>query len=242
MPAALKLPHPLMVSSSTNSKPIRTFVVDDHPVIREALSIVIGGQSDITLVGQAASATEALEKIPELLPDVAIIDIMLTDMHGLDLVRQIHRQHPQIKLIIFSMYDEAVYAERAIRAGAHGYVMKSAPMTTVLEAIRQAARNEIYLSPSMAARIVSKLTKGYTSTGPRFALDILTDRELEVFQMLGQGYSVPEIMERLHLSRKTVETYRRRAKEKLGFESVSELLQFAVQWACGRAPLPNSDA
>jgi len=157
---------------------------------------------------------------------------MLEDTHGLDLLRQLSRLYPKMHLIIFSMYDEMVYAERAIRAGAHAYIMKTEPSTTVLQAIRQTAKNEIFLSQAMASRIVSKLARGYKPERT-YALDALTDRELEVFQMIGQGYSIPEIMERLHLSRKTVETYRRRAKEKLGFNSVFELLQFAIHWSSG---------
>ncbi len=213
-------------------KPIRVFIVDDHPVICEALRLAFQGQSDIIYAGHATNAEEALYRIEEDTPDTVIIDIMLEDTHGLDLLRQLSNRYPQMHLIIFSMYDETVYAERAIRAGAHAYIMKTAPSSTVLEAIRHTARNEIFLSPAMASRIVSKLARGYKPERT-YALDALTDRELEVFQMIGQGYTIPEIMERLHLSRKTVETYRRRAKEKLGFETVHELLQFAIHWACG---------
>ncbi len=225
-----------MHSVKATENRIKVLIVDDHPVVREALTKTINAQLDMVVCGEAATADEVYRLIPETEPTVVLMDIMLTDTHGLDLMQNLHSIYPDLRVVIFSMYDEAVYAERAIRAGAHGYVMKSEPMRTVLEAIRQAAQDEIYLSVSMASRIFSKLAGGRKS-GPGFAIDQLTDRELEVFQLLGQGYSVPEIMERLHLSRKTVETYRRRAKEKLGFESVSELLQFAVQWACGRAPM-----
>lgn len=132
-------------------------------------------------------------------------------------------------MMVFSMYDEHVYAERAIRAGASGYLMKSEPTKAILEAIRAVNDGEIYLSRKMSSQILNKVATGRTSE-PSFAIDELTDREMAVFQMLGEGYSVEDIEDRLNLSRKTIETYRRRAKEKLGFETVSELLRYAVQW------------
>jgi DNA-binding NarL/FixJ family response regulator len=136
-------------------------------------------------------------------------------------------------MVVFSMYDEDVYAERAIRAGASGYLMKSEPTENIVEAVRSAHEGEVYLSRKMSSRILNKVAMGQSSE-PCFAIDELTDREMAVFQMLGQGYSVQEIQDRLSLSRKTIETYRRRAKEKLGYDTVSELLQYAVQWTYGQ--------
>jgi DNA-binding NarL/FixJ family response regulator len=185
------------------------------------------------LCGQAGSADEAFDLVQEAQPDVAVIDISLQDAHGLDLVQNLRAQYPDLQVVIFSMYDESVYAERALRAGASGYVMKSESTQNVAEAIRTVAQGDVYLSRRMASRILSKVAMG-RSTGPGFAIDELTDREMAVFQMLGQGHGVQEIADRLNLSRKTVETYRRRAKEKLGFESVSELLQYAIQWTYGQ--------
>jgi DNA-binding NarL/FixJ family response regulator len=144
-------------------------------------------------------------------------------------------------MIVFSMYDENVYAERAIRAGAAGYLMKSEPTKNIIEAIRSAYEGEVYLSRKMSSRILNKVAMGRTAE-PSFAIDELTDREMAVFQMLGQGYSVQEIQDRLSLSRKTIETYRRRAKEKLGFDTVSELLQYAVQWTYGQGTHGESEA
>jgi DNA-binding NarL/FixJ family response regulator len=164
---------------------------------------------------------------------VAIVDISLNDAHGLDLVQNVRAQYPEVRVVVFSMYDENVYAERAIRAGAAGYLMKSEPTKNIVEAIRSAHEGEVYLSRKMSSRILNKVAMGRTAE-PSFAIDELTDREMAVFQMLGQGYSVQEIQDRLSLSRKTIETYRRRAKEKLGFETVSELLQYAVQWTYGQ--------
>jgi len=209
---------------------IRIFVVDDHPAIQEAIAAMVSAEKDLALIGSARTAAEGLDQIRRLKPDVVVVDISLEDAHGLDLVHQIRSELPEIQLVVFSMYDEIAYAERAIRAGAMGYVMKSESTQSVLEAIRTVMQGEVYLSHRMAARILSKVVRGRSVQPHVLSLDTLTDREMAVFQMLGQGYSVEDIMQRLNLSRKTVETYRRRAKEKLGFDSVSELLQFAVQW------------
>jgi len=224
-----------MATSSNNraSDHIRVFIVDDHPAIREAVADTIDGTMDLEICGQASSSDEAFRMIEDLEPDVAIVDISLNDAHGLDLVQNVRAQYPDVKMIVFSMYDENVYAERAIRAGASGYLMKSEPTKSVIEAIRSVHRGEVYLSRKMASRILNKVAMGRNSE-PSFAIDELTDREMAVFQMLGQGYSVQEIQDRLSLSRKTIETYRRRAKEKLGFDTVSELLQYAVQWTYGQ--------
>ncbi len=208
---------------------IRVLVVDDHPAIRDAIKDTISGKMDMEVIGEAESGYEAFRIIEKKDPDVAIVDISLKDGHGLDLVQNIRIQYPEVQVVVFSMYDESVYAERAIRAGAASYLMKSESTQVVVDAIRTVMRGEIYLSREMASRILSKVAVG-RSASPGFAIDELTDREMSVFQMLGQGHSVEEITDRLSLSRKTVETYRRRAKEKLGFETVAELLQYAVQW------------
>ncbi|WP_022835534.1 response regulator transcription factor [Salisaeta longa] len=216
-------------SNARSTDHVRIFVVDDHPAIREAIADLIEGTMDMEIVGEASSSDEAFHLMEKLSPDVAVVDISLDDAHGLDLVQNVRAQLPDVQMIVFSMYDENVYAERAIRAGASGYLMKSEPTRTVLEAIRSVQNGEVYLSRRMASRILNKVAMGRSSE-PSFAIDELTDREMAVFQMLGQGYSVQDIQERLNLSRKTIETYRRRAKEKLGFDTVSELLQYSVQW------------
>ena len=227
-----------MDSRSATSPPpslshrIRVVVVDDHPAIREAIADTIRAQPGMELCGLAGSASEAFTLTREVQPDVAVIDISLGDAHGLDLVQNLRAQHPHLEVVVFSMYDEEVYAERAIRAGARGYVMKSEPTQSVAEAIRAAAQGEIYLNRRAASRILQKVAGGGRGRAEETApgLEELTDREMAVFQMLGQGRPTEEIAERLNLSRKTVETYRRRAKEKLGFETVTELLQFAIRW------------
>jgi len=223
--------------SSPTTSAIRVIAVDDHPAIREAIADTIRAEQGMELCGLAGSAAAAFDLVRETDPDVAVIDISLGDAHGLDLVQNLRAQHPKLEVVVFSMYDEEVYAERAIRAGARGYVMKSEPTQSVAEAIRAAAQGEIYLNRKAASRILSKVAGGSRDSSEP-GLEDLTDREMAVFQMLGQGKPTEEIAERLNLSRKTVETYRRRAKEKLGFDTVTELLQFAIRWtyAQGNAP------
>lgn len=220
-------------STPQNQTTIRVLVIDDHPAVCEALADTVRTRPDLHLCGQTQSASEGFRMVTTSQPDVAIVDISLEDAHGLDLVQNIRAQYPDVQIVVFSMYDEAAYAERAIRAGALGYVMKSEPTQSVVEAIRCVMRGEVYLSRRMASRILSKVAMGRSSS-PNFAIDELTDREMAVFQMLGQGHNVEDIADRLNLSRKTVETYRRRAKEKLGFDTVAELLQYAVQWTYGQ--------
>lgn len=184
--------------------------------------------------GEAGSADEAFRQVEELQPDVAVVDISLEDAHGLNLVQDMRTQCPGTQVVVFSMHDESIYAEPAISAGASGYLMKSEPTQAVVDAIRNVHQDEVHLSRRMASRILNSVALGSTP-GPRFAIDELTDRERVVFCMLGEGLKVEEIEERLGLTRKTVETYRRRAKEKLGLDSVNELLQYAVQWTYGQA-------
>ena len=222
-----------MPSNQRPTDHIRVYLVDDHPAIREAIRDTVEGAIDMEICGETDSSDEAFRDIEELRPDVVVVDISLNDAHGLDLVQNVRSQYPEVRMIVFSMYDENVYAERAIRAGAAGYLMKSEPTKNIVEAVRRAHEGEVYLSRKMSSRILNKVAMGRTSE-PSFAIDELTDREMAVFQMLGQGCSVQEIQDRLSLSRKTIETYRRRAKEKLGFDTVSELLQYAVQWTYGQ--------
>jgi DNA-binding NarL/FixJ family response regulator len=212
---------------------IRVMLVDDHPAIREGIAAAIRSKLDLEVVAETGFSDEALGLIQKNKPDVAVVDISLGDVHGLDLVHNIRTQYPAVQVLVFSMYDENVYAERALRAGAAGYLMKSEPLQSLVDAIRTIVRGEVYLSRDLASRILGKLVTRQT-TGPTFATDELTDREMAVFQMLGEGFSIEEITERLHVSRKTVETYRRRAKEKLGLDSIGELIQYAVQWTHGK--------
>lgn len=222
-----------MESESDTSDRIRVFLVEDHPAIVAAVEDRIDETLDMDVCGTASSSTDSLWEIDEADPDVLVVDISLEDGHGLDLVENTTAQYPDVDIIVFSMYDEVVYAERAIRLGASGYLMKDEPLDELMNGIRAVNDGEVYVSDNMASRILNKVARG-DSSEPAFPIDELTDRELAVFQMLGEGHGIQEIQDRLNIARKTVEAYRRRAKEKLGFDSVSELLQCAVQWA--RAP------
>jgi DNA-binding NarL/FixJ family response regulator len=208
---------------------VQVYLVDDHPPIRDAIASVLADTIDVELCGYSTSAADARGHIEANAPDVAIIDISLGDEHGLNLVRSFHEQWPEVKMIVYSMYDESIYAERALRAGASGYLMKTEPPERLVDAIRQVDRGEVHLSSDMKTQVLGSTgTNG--ASGPHFAIDELTDREQQVFRLLGKGYSVEEIQDELDLTRKTIETYRRRAKEKLDLESVPALVQYAVQW------------
>ncbi|WP_420457514.1 response regulator transcription factor [Rubrivirga sp.] len=235
--------------------PSRTtvMIVDDHPAVRDAVARAVEAEPDMALVGVAGSAAEAFDVLREGHPDVAVVDISLGDAHGLDLVQNLRAEADTLAVVVFSMYDEAVYAERALRAGALGYVRKSEPTSTVTEAIRAAADGEIYLARRAASRLLARVAFGAGGPGDRSGdgapggdgaaartgLDELTDREMSVFQLLGQGRPTDDIADHLNLSRKTVETYRRRAKEKLGLGSVTELLQFAIRWTYAQEEQPQ---
>lgn len=214
------------------------FVVDDHPAIREALASAVAGKTGMQIVGDSARATEALPQVERLTPDVVVVDISLEDEDGLTLVQRIRSRVPTARILIFSMYDEDVYAERALRAGASGYVMKSEPTQKIVRAIEEVSEGQVYLSRHITSHILSKVirTEDYTSSSH---LEELTDRELTVFRRLGEGHTVRQIADQLDLNRKTVETYRRRAKEKLGHDTVDGLLQHAVQWTGNQGTTPS---
>lgn len=219
-----------MSTSTANSDRIRVFLVDDHPAIRKAIRDQVNDTLDIEVCGTAASTTDAFHQIEELRPTVVVVDVSLEDGYGLDLIQNIHAQCPDVKTIVFSVYDESVYAERALRMGAYGYLMKDQPVQELINGIRAARNGNVYLSDQMSSHVLNKAIRGENAEAG-FPIDDLTDRELAVFQMLGEGYSLDEIEDRLNIARKTVEAYRRRAKEKFGFDSVAELLQYAVKWA-----------
>lgn len=208
---------------------IRVLVVDDHPVIRDSLSRLIDAEADMTVVATAGNVDDTYTAFRKHKPDVLILDIALADVHGLDLLQNILAEDPDPAAVIFSMYDERTYAERAIRSGARGYVMKSAPTRAILDAIRTTHRGDYYLSAPVLSRILRSMSKGDTG-GADSPFANLTDRELEVYQLLGQGLDLPTIARQLSLGRKTVETYRRRIKEKLELGSINELLQHAIRW------------
>ena len=221
------------MSPSNDNGHTGVYLVDDHPPVRDAVRTRIDEVIDMTVSGETGSSTEAAHQIEERDPEAAVVDISLEDGHGLDLIETLSVRCPDVRSVVFSMYHETVYAERALRAGAAGYVMKNGPTSALVEAIRTASDGGVYLSKEMTSQIIGKVA-GDGSNSPSFPIDELTDREMTVFQMLGQGYNIDEITDRLNLARKTIETYRRRAKDKLGFDTISQLLQYAVKWTYGQ--------
>jgi len=203
--------------------------VDDHPIVRQGLAQLINQEHDLVVCGQAEDAHEAIRAVRENEPDMVIVDISLKDTSGVELIKDLQVQHPELPILTLSMHDEAVYGERALRAGARGYIMKQEAIEKVVTAIRRVLAGEVYVSDGMAAKMVSKLVGGASKrTGS--LVERLSDRELEVFRMLGEGYNTRETAEKLHLSVKTIETYRAHIKDKLALQDASELLRAAIQW------------
>jgi DNA-binding NarL/FixJ family response regulator len=203
--------------------------VDDHPLVREGLTNLINGQDDLIVCGEAKDSAQAINGIAKARPDVALIDISLENESGLELVKQLGSQFPQVALIILSMHDETLYAERALRAGARGYVMKHETSKSVLASIRRVLGGGVYVSDRIVHRMARRLTSSRepVTSSP---LERLSDRELEIFRLLGQGRTTSQIAGDLNLSLKTVQAYCARAKEKFGATSLNELLRAAIRW------------
>ena len=216
-------------ASETVARKRSVFIVDDHPLVREGLTNLVNGQSDLTVCGEAKNSAEATAGIAKERPDVAIIDISLTNESGLELIKNLVKQFPQVAVIVLSMHDEALYAERALRAGARGYVMKHETSKSVLASIRRVLAGDIYVSERIVNRMALRLTSARRSVAAS-PLERLSDRELEIFQLLGQGRTSSEIARDLNLSLKTVQAYCARAKEKFGVTSLTELLRAAIRW------------
>jgi DNA-binding NarL/FixJ family response regulator len=208
----------------------KIFVVDDHPMMRRGYRSLIGGESDLTVAGEAGGAVDALRLIEETDPDLVIVDIFLEGMNGIDFVKRLHRVRPEMPVLMVSMHDETLYAERALQAGARGYLMKSEDDDHVLRAIRQVLAGHYYLSDVMATRLLTQMSGRNSSPAGGTVLHRLSDRELEVFELIGRGLSTRDIAERLHISPKTVESHRARMKSKLSVDSANELLRRAVKW------------
>src|ERR1043166_1626449 len=216
-----------------NSNPVasrhRIFIIDDHPLVREGLTNLINRHNDLIVCGEAEDSAEAIAGIARTQPDVALIDISLKNESGLELVKNVQSQFPEVALIVLSMHDEALYAERALRAGARGYVMKRETTKSVLGAIHRVLEGSVYISE----RVVNGMARRFVLSEKELAsspVDDLSDRELEIFRLLGQGRSTSQIADDLHLSLKTVQAYCGRAKEKFGVNSFGELIRLAVRW------------
>ncbi len=214
---------------SEPSEKKRIFLVDDHPLVREWLTNLINQQQDLVVCGEAGGAREALSAIESIRPDVAIIDITLQSGSGIDLLKSVKKVAPRTAMIVLSMHDESLYAERALRAGARAYVMKRDTTRKILAAIHSVLEGKLFVSPEFAASIAERLIDGGRENGPA-SVQTLSDRELEVFRMLGDGQETRRIAETLNLSIKTVQVYCARIKDKLGLVTATALLREAVRW------------
>ena len=206
------------------------FVVDDHPIVREGLAQMINREPDLQVCGEAEEMHVAIKMIHDLRPEILIVDISLNGPDGLDLLKSIRARDPSLPVLILSMHDESIYAERALRAGANGYIMKQEATEKVLIALRRILNREIYVSARVASKMLRQFVGAYVSHATHSPVDDLSDRELEVLRMMGDGYGTRQIAEALHLSVKTVESYQAHLKEKLSLKNSRELVQYAVQW------------
>ena len=207
----------------------RILIVDDHPVFRHGLVQLINQESDLLVCGEAEDYQSALKAAQDLKPDMIIVDITLKNMSGIDLIKEIHKTRRDLAMLVISMHDESLYAERVLRAGARGYVMKQEASESVVRAIREVRQGSIYASKKMTDQIFSRFIEGNKKPAES-PLHSLTDRELEVFQLIGEGLGISEIGTRLHLSVKTIGTYRERIKDKLNLKTSTELLRYAINW------------
>lgn len=217
----------------------RILLVDDHPVVRQGLALMLASEQDIEVCGQSKDVPEALEMIGKLAPDLIVADLSLSGLSGLDLIKEIKVRHGSKPVLILSMHDETVQAERALRAGARGYVMKQEATGTVITAIRQVLAGHIYLSDRMSSKLLGKLA-GNAAGGTASPIERLSDREFQVFTLIGQGIGPRAIAEKLGLSVKTVEAHRENIKAKLGLGSGNELIRYAMQYLMDQNATPNS--
>lgn len=205
-------------------------IVDDHPITRQGLSLLIDSEPDLSVCGEAETARAALEAVKRLTPDLVLIDVSLPDKSGIELIKDILCVSPDQRSLVLSMHDEEIYAERALRAGAKGYVMKDAGGAKIMDAIRQSLRGEIAVSQAIAASILSGLARANPKDRKDSPIGALTDREFEVFEMLGRGKTAKEVAADLGISAKTVEAHRSRIREKMNFRNSQELVHYAIRW------------
>lgn len=214
----------------------KVLLVEDHPIVRQGLAQLINQDPDLEVCGEAASVSEALEILQATSPDLALIDISLKSSNGLELVKDLARSHPNVRTLVLSLFDEMVYAERVLRAGAKGYIMKAEATDNVMEAIRTVLAGEVYVSDRVRQKLFDRMV-GTHADPSESPVELLSDRELEVFQMVGEGNGTRAIADRLNLSVKTIETYKSHIKSKLKLKDGTELIQQAVKWVMeNRAP------
>jgi DNA-binding NarL/FixJ family response regulator len=218
----------MTAANSTATRRATVLLIDDHPIVRQGLAQLINASADLTVCAEASTGREALDIIEKVNPDIAVVDISLEDRNGVELIKDILAQKPDLPCVALSMYDEAMYAMRVLRAGGRGYVMKHEVPKKVLGAIRQVLGGHVYLSEKMSTRLVDQMVQTAPGSAPPAAE--LSDRELEVLTLIGRGQSTREIAEKLFLSVKTVEAHRERIKEKLQLKNGPELLRYAMQF------------
>ncbi|MFW6161382.1 MAG: response regulator [Planctomycetota bacterium] len=228
MPAETKL--------GPTAKPVRILLVDDHPMVRQGIISVLAREDDFEVCGEAGTAAEAHEMARSLKPEVAVVDLALPDADGLELIKDLHTRYPDMVLLVLSMRDEELYAERALRAGARGYLMKGKRPRQLVEAIRTALDGGVYLSETMASRLMRRLVDTDAETAEASPVESLSDRELQVFTLIGAGLGPTRIAEKLHLSVKTIETYRAHIKRKLNLPDAAALRRCAIEWAQSNNP------
>src|ERR1700726_4742146 len=220
---------PNRFQSAMQSGKAKVFLVDDHPIVRQGLGLLINREPDLIVCGEAEDAPSALQRMVSAQPDLMVIDISLDGPDGLELLKTIRLKEPILPVLILSMHEESIYAERALRAGANGYIMKQEATEKVLVAVRRILSGEIYVSDRVANKILKHYITGAGTLRDSSIAD-LSDRELEVFRLIGDGHATRQIAEELHLSVKTVESYQAHIKEKLSLRSARELMQHAIQW------------
>lgn len=215
------------------SNPSRIYIVDDHSVVRHGLATLLARVPEFTVCGEAASFDEALAGIEAAKPDLAVIDITLKDRSGLDLIRDLRAKNPDFRALVLSMHDELEYAGRALRVGARGYVMKENADDVLVDAIRAVLRGEVFVSAPAQQRLVQNMAEGNASGGPAGGVSDLTDRERDVFERLGRGFTTKRIADELGLSARTVEVHRANIKRKLGCDDAAQVLREAVKFVEG---------
>lgn len=211
----------------------KIFVIDDHPIVQQGLTQLLEAEEGLELCGDVAGVKGALENVRALQPDLVVLDLYLDGLNGLGLIKDLHVFFPNLPILIFSMYDELVYAERALRAGAKGYVMKMAPAEHVLAAVQSLLQGGVYVSEVIAKRAVTRLVDAPKPSGKgrKALVETLSDRELQILRHIGQGNNTRTIAEELHISVKTVDTHRMHLKEKLRLPDSQSVLRFAIEWA-----------
>jgi DNA-binding NarL/FixJ family response regulator len=219
-----------MAAKPKGKNPKKVLIVDDHPIVRQGIDLLLRDEEELTVCAEAESVNEALEAIEENQPDIAIVDLSLKESNGLELIKDIRVRYPELMVLVLSMRDEGFYAERVLRAGARGYITKEEGPGKVVEALHKIMAGQIHVSEAMASKVMSKIVDGGGDSEDQSLVSSLTDRELEIFTLIGNGLPTREIGKRLHISAKTVDSHREHIKEKLQLSNATDLLKHAIQW------------